>query len=292
MLIQVTPATPTLVNNAKPENVLDSLLDELQAFATGNKPSSTANENKTNSSVTSSRRSLDLGKKTAPLPPPRSSSSKINEQQDQLRQLMMLQNNLTSPSSSANRPPPPTLPKPNVTRSNSEPCGKNAIGQSSTSNGTSVVSTTGECNGNSLNVQMALSISNTSLSSIDSQESVVNSSQRKSHEQQLEERHQELLRKQRLLQEKYSQLQQLVRGEIPKNLLNDLKKIPSETNVNDKTSKVNDLSFSNGKSSSSANGSNNALNNNNNHHHQHQVLSNDESKATSAAQAVYRTNNL
>ena len=34
--LTVTPATPTLLNNAKPENVLDTLLDELQTFTNPN----------------------------------------------------------------------------------------------------------------------------------------------------------------------------------------------------------------------------------------------------------------
>lgn len=69
MLIQVTPATPTLVNNAKPENVLDSLLDELQVF-TSNKQTKSPGEQQTDKPTGSPtggqhlpRRSLDLGKK-------------------------------------------------------------------------------------------------------------------------------------------------------------------------------------------------------------------------------------
>lgn len=248
MLIQVTPATPTLINNSKPENVMDSLLDELQEFALCGKSDLRSSEKQATSSSRPVRRSLDLGKKTAPQPPPRSSSSKINDQQDHLRQLMLLQNNLSNAKLHSADRPPPTLPKPNVTRSNSEPCAQNnetnvtignnlnnhSVGEKSTSNNVDKSPT--ECNGNNLKVQMALSISNTSLSSIDSQESVMdgsgNVSQRKSRKERLEERHQELLRKQRLLQEKYTQLQQLVRGELPQNLIDDLKKTSSESNLN------------------------------------------------------------
>ena len=193
----------------------------------------------------------------APQPPPRSSSSKINEQQEQIRQLLLLQNTISTQKSllSQRNVPPPTAPKPNVIRSNSEPCSKQQQPSSSNktcatilSNGETTtdqdqatassdakVMTNGiECNGNGLQGQMMSSMSNTSLSSIDSQESVVDGTTglRKNRQQRLEERHQELLRKQRLLQEQYTQLQQLYRGELPKNLLfNDLKKTASDSNL-------------------------------------------------------------
>ena len=57
----------------------------------------------------------------------------------------------------------------------------------------------------------------------------------KSRQQILEDRHQELLRKQRLLQEQYSKLQMLSRGHIPKGLLNELKKTGSESNIMSKS---------------------------------------------------------
>src|SRR5438128_3102281 len=53
---------------------------------------------------------------------------------------------------------------------------------------------------------IAASASNSSISSIDSQAGM------RSRQQVLEDRHQELLRKQRLLQEQYSKLQMLSRG--------------------------------------------------------------------------------
>ncbi len=52
----------------------------------------------------------------------------------------------------------------------------------------------------------------------------------------LEQRHQELLKKQKQLQEQYTRLQQLSRGQIPRGLLNDLKKTGSESNIVSKTS--------------------------------------------------------
>lgn len=75
--IQVTPATPTLLNNGKPENVLDTLLDELQTFTNPNsiemqKKLSSDNLNRSNSTENKSnlqrnsqqRKSLELRKKT------------------------------------------------------------------------------------------------------------------------------------------------------------------------------------------------------------------------------------
>lgn len=64
--------------------------------------------------------------------------------------------------------------------------------------------------------------SNSSLASIDSQNG-------RSRQQLLEDRHQELLRKQKLLQDQYTQLQLLSRG--GQGLLNDLKKTGSESNI-------------------------------------------------------------
>lgn len=52
-----------------------------------------------------------------------------------------------------------------------------------------------------------------------------------SRQELLEQRHQELLRKQRQLQEQYTRLQQLSRGQIPRGFLNDLKKTGSESNL-------------------------------------------------------------
>ena len=78
------------------------------------------------------------------------------------------------------------------------------------------------------------STSTNSLSSVGSQDSVVDgaaAAARKSRQQVLEERHQDLLKKQKRLQEQYIKLQQLSRVELPKNLLNELKKTGSESNL-------------------------------------------------------------
>lgn len=76
------------------------------------------------------------------------------------------------------------------------------------------------------------STSTNSLSSVGSQDSVVEgAAARKSRQQILEERHQDLLKKQKRLQEQYVKLQQLSRVELPKNLLNELKKTGSESNL-------------------------------------------------------------
>lgn len=76
---------------------------------------------------------------------------------------------------------------------------------------------------------IAANASNSSISSIDSQAGL------RSRQQVLEDRHQELLRKQRLLQEQYSKLQMLSRGQIPQGLLYDLKKTGSESNIMSKS---------------------------------------------------------
>lgn len=76
------------------------------------------------------------------------------------------------------------------------------------------------------------STSTHSLSSVGSQDSVVDgTAARKSRQQILEERHQDLLKKQKRLQEQYVKLQQLSRVDIPKNILNELKKTGSESNI-------------------------------------------------------------
>ena len=92
---------------------------------------------------------------------------------------------------------------------------------------------------------MVPSNSTTSLSSIDSQGSIIETGKSgKSRQQLLEERHQELLRKQKLLQEQYTRLQQLSRGELPNLLLNDLKKTGSESNIVLKSSSSSNVSGS------------------------------------------------
>lgn len=95
----------------------------------------------------------------------------------------------------------------------------------------------GDISGETLGV--VPSDSNTSLSSIDSQSSVVLEACKtgKTRQQVLEERHQELLKKQKKLHEQYCRLQQLSRGELPNILLNDLKKTGSESNILLKSSK-------------------------------------------------------
>lgn len=75
-----------------------------------------------------------------------------------------------------------------------------------------------------------------SSSSIDSQNGAVLLNEVPSSRQQvLENRHQELLRKQRLLQDQYTKLQMLSRGHIPEDLLHDLKKTGSESNIMSKS---------------------------------------------------------
>lgn len=70
--------------------------------------------------------------------------------------------------------------------------------------------------------------------SMDSQNGVIIN---RTRQEILEDRHQQLLKKQRLLQQQYSKLQMLSRGQIPlpDNLLNDLKKTGSESNILSKT---------------------------------------------------------
>ena len=62
--LTVTPATPTLLNNAKPENVLDTLLDELQTFTNPNSDNrSGCAESKSHLQRNQQRKSLELRKK-------------------------------------------------------------------------------------------------------------------------------------------------------------------------------------------------------------------------------------
>lgn len=69
--LTVTPATPTLLNNAKPENVLDTLLDELQTFTNPNSIEMHKNSSNRGSTESKSnlqrnqqqRKSLELRKK-------------------------------------------------------------------------------------------------------------------------------------------------------------------------------------------------------------------------------------
>lgn len=68
-----------------------------------------------------------------------------------------------------------------------------------------------------------------------------------SRQELLEQRHQELLRKQRQLQEQYTRLQQLSRGQIPRGFLsNDLKKTGSENNLAAKAATMNSMPAASG----------------------------------------------
>ncbi|RWS28565.1 Coiled-coil domain-containing protein-like protein [Leptotrombidium deliense] len=170
-----------------------------------------------------------LNKLTVPLPPPRS-SSRITDSQEQTRQLILL-SSLTAAAALANSR---GIHPATVIRSNSEPSPAQMAQLRPQSTPPEVKSASNE----SVNSQdgnpfaVVPSNSTTSLSSVDSQGSVIESGKSgRSRQQVLEERHQELLKKQRLLQEQYTRLQQLSRGQIPKTLLNDLKKTGSESNI-------------------------------------------------------------
>ncbi|RWS21960.1 Coiled-coil domain-containing protein-like protein [Leptotrombidium deliense] len=163
-----------------------------------------------------------------PLPPPRS-SSRITDPQEQTRQLILL-SSLTAAAALANSR---GIHPATVIRSNSEPSPMHLAQRRPQSTPPNVKSASNESvdsqDGNPFTV--VPSNSTTSLSSVDSQGSVIDGKSGRSRQQVLEERHQELLKKQRLLQEQYTRLQLLSRGQIPKTLLNDLKKTGSESNI-------------------------------------------------------------
>lgn len=166
-----------------------------------------------------------------PPPPTRSSSnhsSKLNERQDSINQ------------------DENSICKLGVTRSNSEPSSKQNFRCKSTppENGELIDRIIGDADNNAaisisnklIMVDNLLSLmpstSSNSLSSVGSQDSVVDGTAgRKSRQQILEERHQALIKKQKRLQEQYLKLQQLSRVELPKKILNELKKTGSESNL-------------------------------------------------------------
>lgn len=122
-----------------------------------------------------------------------------------------------------------------VIRSNSEPTPPQlAQFRSKSLTDTESIIKFGFPGGDATNEQLKVvpSDSETSLSSLGSQSSIVEACKSgKTRKQVLEERHQELLRKQKMLQDQYIQLQQLSKGELPNILLNDLKKTGSESNI-------------------------------------------------------------
>ncbi|XP_074604445.1 coiled-coil domain-containing protein AGAP005037 isoform X7 [Brevipalpus obovatus] len=227
-IIQVTPATPTSkTSDLAIDSSLDALLNELQTFS---KPMSSDHPNRVGGNERPKRSSSET-RKPVPAPPPRSSSSTIGESQDEKQRPIIF-----PPSSSGRHDQNST-----VIRSNSEPNSSHVTKFRSKSltgeNDIIKFGLPGDISGETLGV--VPSDSNTSLSSIDSQSSIVLEACKtgKTRQQVLEERHQELLKKQRKLHEQYCRLQQLSRGELPNILLNDLKKTGSESNILLKSSK-------------------------------------------------------
>ncbi|RWS13455.1 coiled-coil domain-containing protein CG32809-like isoform X14 [Dinothrombium tinctorium] len=248
MVIQVTPATPTLKTDPRHENALDALLDELQTFS---KPPQDGQKRKFGSFDSAKKPGIKLRSfqvflirltlsllsltNAVPLPPPRS-SSRITDPQEQARQLMLL-SSLTAAAALANSRAAGHPPA--VIRSNSEPTPLQLQQLRPRSTPPEIKSGSTESVDSQEGNPFAVVPSNstTSLSSVDSQGSVIeNGKGGKSRQQVLEERHQELLKKQKLLQEQYTRLQLLSRGQIPKTLLNDLKKTGSESNILSKSS--------------------------------------------------------
>ena len=219
----MTPATPTLKTESRGEHALDALLEELQTFAkpppnltsSANKPGEFSERIKIYSRLTVSVNTV---------PPPRS-SSRIKEK---AQELMILSSLTASVIASARQA--------GVMRSNSIPASAADI-QQIILNQERPKSTPPPLNALIDETLDRLTAeeknSNTSLASVDSQNGIIN----RSRQQILEERHQELLRKQRLLQQQYSKLQMLSRGQIPlpDSLLNDLKKTGSESNIMSKS---------------------------------------------------------
>lgn len=85
--LTVTPATPTLLNNAKPENVLDTLLDELQTFTNPNEIHKKLNSDSRTSSTEhksnlqrnqQQRKSLEMRKKNGKIEKKTGFESKAN----------------------------------------------------------------------------------------------------------------------------------------------------------------------------------------------------------------------
>lgn len=157
----------------------------------------------------------------APPPPPRS-SSRVNDQAQQLMLLSSLTAAALASARNATGPGPAS-----VMRSNSVPASGGHPGQRSKStapinNNNCMILNQGTIDSVDSQDSVQISDSNSSLASIDSQNG-------RSRQQLLEDRHQELLKKQRLLQDQYTQLQLLSRGQ--QGLLNDLKKTGSESNI-------------------------------------------------------------
>lgn len=165
-----------------------------------------------------------------PAPPPRSSSSKLTDKQDKSQDSE-------------------TGGKLGVSRSNSEPNSKHGRPKSTPPENGELLDASMILDGKNSSANLS-SISNklimmdnllslmpststNSLSSVGSQDSVVDgAAARKTRQQILEERHQDLLQKQKRLQEQYVTLQRLSRVELPKNILmNELKKTGSESNL-------------------------------------------------------------
>lgn len=167
-----------------------------------------------------------------PAPPPRSSSSKLTDKQDN-SQDSVVENGVC---------------KLGVSRSNSEPNSKHGRPKSTPPENGELLDArmildgdNSNANLNSISNKLIMmdnllslmpSTSTNSLSSVGSQDSVVDgAAARKSRQQILEERHQDLLKKQKRLQDQFTKLQALSRIELPKNLLNELKKTGSESNL-------------------------------------------------------------
>ncbi|XP_015783186.1 coiled-coil domain-containing protein AGAP005037-like [Tetranychus urticae] len=191
--------------------------------------------------------SVDSGKKSVPAPPPRSSSSQMSDGPEVKPRPSLNSNNKNSVGNNPNAPA--SRLGTSVVRSNSEPTPAQLAQLRPKS-----TPPEGESNQMMLDpsmvpgdfdLSMVPSNSTASLSSIDSQGSIIETGESdKTRQQLLEERHQELLRKQKLLQEQYTRLQQLSRGELPNLLLNDLKKTGSESNILSKSSSTSNVSGS------------------------------------------------
>ena len=156
----------------------------------------------------------------APPPPPRS-SSRVNDQAQQLMLLSSLTAAALASARNASSPGPAT-----VMRSNSVPVSGHPGLKSKPPPPPPITDNCMLLNQASIDSvdsqDVQISDSNSSLASIDSQNG-------RSRQQLLEDRHQELLKKQKLLQDQYTQLQILSRGQ--QGLLNDLKKTGSESNI-------------------------------------------------------------
>ncbi|XP_075742597.1 coiled-coil domain-containing protein AGAP005037 [Rhipicephalus microplus] len=195
---------------ARSENALDALLDELQTFSKpadkrGGRPLSADSPVRASSSASVGSAKPPSGATVVILDGP--GSGGVNKK--------------TPPP-----PPPRTTSKSPVTsptgpqRSRSEPVRTNALAAEDASSSSS---------GSSGGRRDQLSSNSSSSESVNSQEGL----QARSRQELLDSRHQELLRKQRQLQEQYARLQLLQRLSPPKP---DLKKTGSESNILHKAS--------------------------------------------------------